>query len=557
MSYAEDLRNKIYGDICPENTVTAAIYARVSTNNLGQKESCDNQVAYAKYYISQHPNIKLVKVFIDDGISGKNDNNRPQYQEMLQMIKSGEIQVVIIKDYSRSNRSTNAFDLENILIENDATFINLANNHIDDLEDPDAALPRHIQYLVDAKYVRDQSRKGKITHQLRCKNKILSAKDISYGYIWDKINKSIIISAEQATVITIIFEEYVYRNGTPASIYRLLKSKGINLSERTISNILQDERYIGKFFINKRSSKLGTGRAKSKRFSLPKDQWVLIERPDLRIINDDLFIMAQRIRNSRQTIYAKQDKVTVQAHFQGTHNFSGKIFCSCCGKPYHFGYADRKSTIPIYRMRKHTDCECNINRLYEKDLEKIIRLALINAINQHEEACTHLEKVLTECIREIQNNGAEIKKLKSQKSAKEQKSDLLIDNLSADDLSDAAKTRIKTKINLLESEISELDKSISILESEKIDESYITDKVMNIKCAIADLKNFNVLDRDRILNYVDRIIVLKNGDLNIILKSGAIICYNQKNELVAPLLEKSAVMMRIQDARYSYTATYR
>ena len=141
LSYAEDLQNKIYGDICPENTVTAAIYARVSTNNLGQKESCDNQVAYAKYYISQHPNIKLVKVFIDDGISGKNDNNRPQYQEMLQMIKSGEIQVVIIKDYSRSNRSTNAFDLENILIENDATFINLANNHIDDLEDPDAALP--------------------------------------------------------------------------------------------------------------------------------------------------------------------------------------------------------------------------------------------------------------------------------------------------------------------------------------------------------------------------------------------------------------------------------
>ena len=112
MSYAEELRAKIYGDVCEENSVNAAIYARVSTNNLGQRESCDNQVAYAMDYISQHPNIQLRKVFIDDGISGKNDDNRPQYQQMLQMIRDGEIQVVIIKDYSRSwqTRISRRFD---------------------------------------------------------------------------------------------------------------------------------------------------------------------------------------------------------------------------------------------------------------------------------------------------------------------------------------------------------------------------------------------------------------------------------------------------------------
>ena len=272
MSYAEELRAKIYGDVCEENYVYAAIYARVSTNNLGQKESCDNQVAYAMDYISQHPNIQLRKIFIDDGISGKNDDNRPQYQQMLQMIRDGEIQVVIIKDYSRSNRSNNSFELEDFLVENDATFINLANGRIDDLEDPDAALARHIQYLVDAKFVKDQSKKGRITHQLRCKNKILSAKDCSYGYDWHKEDKTITKNEEQADIVRRIFEDYVYRNATPASIHKALQDEGINICGRTVSNIISDERYIGKFYINKRTTKLGTGRTKSKRIKLPKEE---------------------------------------------------------------------------------------------------------------------------------------------------------------------------------------------------------------------------------------------------------------------------------------------
>ena len=59
--------------------VRVVIYARVSTDNEGQKESCSNQVELAKRYIDNHPNIKLVAIYIDDGISGKNDFTRPQY----------------------------------------------------------------------------------------------------------------------------------------------------------------------------------------------------------------------------------------------------------------------------------------------------------------------------------------------------------------------------------------------------------------------------------------------------------------------------------------------
>lgn len=530
MSYAEELKSKIYGEICTENSVNAAIYARVSTNNLGQKDSCDNQVAYAMDYISRHPNIKLRKVFIDDGISGKNDDNRPEYQKMLRMIRAGEIQIVIIKDYSRSNRSNNSFELEDFLVENGATFINLANGRIDDLEDPDAALARHIQYLVDAKYVKDQSKKGRITHQLRCKEKILSAKDCSYGYNWNRDKKIITINEEQAVVVRRIFEDYVFRNDTPASIHRALKAEGISICGRTVSNIIQDERYIGNFHINKRTTKLGTGRTKSKRINLPREQWVLCERPDLRIVDSDLFEMAQRIHKSRITIYDKPDKKASQARFRGKHKYAGKVFCSVCGKPYQFGFADRAKTLPIYRIKTHSDCPNAIHRIFEQDLEEITKRALKKTIDQQEEVCTSLEKILTEIVEASQNNGDEISSLKKQKTSKEKQLDNLINQLSEDGLTEAAKKHIKDKINAITEEADRLTQTINDKESNKLDDSYITERLSSIREAISDLRNFTSIDRDRILNYIDRIDMQPNGDIEIYLKSGHVIVAKQHSD---------------------------
>ena len=183
-------------------------------------------------------------------------------------------------------------------------------------------------------------------------------------------------------------------------------------SGRTISNIIKDERYIGKFYINKRTTKLGTGRNKSKRIKLPKDQWVLVERPDLQIIDTELFEMAQRIHQTRITVYEKPDKKNTQVRFPGTHQFAGKIFCPVCGKPYNFGYADRNKTIPIYRIKSHSECTNPIRRIYESDMEEITRQALKKILNEQNEVCISLENILTECVEASQNSGNEIDKLK-------------------------------------------------------------------------------------------------------------------------------------------------
>lgn len=550
MNYAEELKKKIYGEETPENAVDAAIYARVSTTNLGQRESCNNQVAYAMDYISKHPNIKLQKIFIDDGISGKNEDNRPEYQKMLQMIRDGKIQAVIIKDYSRPNRSNNSFELEDILVENDATFINLAYGRVDDLEDPDAALARHIQYIVDANFVKAQSRKGRMTQRLRCKNKILSAKDCSYGYTWNPDDKTITINAEQAKVIQWIYEEYVYRNGTPASIHKKLNDKGIKICGRTVSNLIKDERYIGNFYINKRTTKLGTGHRKSKRIKLPKEEWVLCERPDLQIVDRELFEMAQRIHRARIAVYEKPDKEATQARFRGTHLFAGMIFCSTCGKAYQFGHADRQKALPIYRIKSHSDCTNPVRRIFEQDLEQITRQALKQIMDQHDEVCRSLETILTEIVTASQDNETEIVKLKKQRVSREKQIDNLIDQLSEGGLSEAAKNRIKNKINKITEEADRLADAIHGKESSKLDSTYVDEKMVSIRKAIADLRNFTSIDRDRILNYIDRIEMQPNGTIDLILKTGQVITISQPDTIDFPD-GHSVGKLRIQDVLYS------
>lgn len=519
MTIAEEIKEKLYlGSIEP---VRAVIYARVSTDNEGQKESCANQVVLAENYIAQHPNIRLVATYIDDGISGKNDFTRPQYNEMLQQLSSGGFDIIITKALSRLNRDElNSLLLRSMLLEHDATVITLEDGQIHDFEDINSDLLHSVKYAMDAQYVKQQSINARKTQELRIKRKELSAKDCSFGYDWHREDKSITINEEQAEVVRWIFEEYVYRNGTPASIYQKLQVKGINICGRTVSNIIQDERYIGNFYINKRTSKLGTGKTKSKLIKLPKEQWVLCERPNLQIVDADLFEMAQRIHRSRIMVHDKPDKKACQARFQGIHLYAGIIFCPVCGKPYQFGYADRKKTIPIYRIKKHSDCSNNVREIHEQDLKEITRIALKRIVKQPKDVCSSIEKLLADIVKDSRDNSEEIENLKKQHITREKQVDNLIVQLSEGGLTETAKNRIKDKINTITNESDRLIERIHVLESSSLDDSYVSDKLEGIKLALADLRAFNSIDRGKILNYIERIEMPPTGEVELILKSG-------------------------------------
>ena len=90
-----------------------AIYTRKS-KFTGKGESIENQIEKCKKFIEFKFNIdsKNVKIFIDEGFSGKNED-RPEYQQMINQIKSKQINSIVIYQLNRLGR--NARDIHNTM----------------------------------------------------------------------------------------------------------------------------------------------------------------------------------------------------------------------------------------------------------------------------------------------------------------------------------------------------------------------------------------------------------------------------------------------------------
>ena len=83
--------NKIY---------RAAIYVRLSKEDGDKVESDSiaNQRDLIRHFLADKPDIQLVDEQIDDGYSGATFD-RPSFQKMMEDVKSGKINCIIVKDY--------------------------------------------------------------------------------------------------------------------------------------------------------------------------------------------------------------------------------------------------------------------------------------------------------------------------------------------------------------------------------------------------------------------------------------------------------------------------
>ena len=72
-------------------------------SDVKQENSTNVQLEQVENYCNQN-NLKLDKVFIDKGISGTKQD-REKYQEVVELIKSGQVDTLIVLSLSRLSRS--------------------------------------------------------------------------------------------------------------------------------------------------------------------------------------------------------------------------------------------------------------------------------------------------------------------------------------------------------------------------------------------------------------------------------------------------------------------
>lgn len=86
---------------------STAIYARLSIENSRQseeKEVIENQINFCKSFIAENPDMELSSIFFDDGATGTNFK-RDGFQNLINHIESGEIDCVVVRDFSRFGRN--------------------------------------------------------------------------------------------------------------------------------------------------------------------------------------------------------------------------------------------------------------------------------------------------------------------------------------------------------------------------------------------------------------------------------------------------------------------
>lgn len=524
-------------------------YARVSTANEGQKESCSNQILLCEEYVKNNPEFKIVAKFVDDALSGGNDN-RPEYQNLLARIQEGDIRYIIAKSTNRLCRSTEVDgQLVKVCRENNVMIIFLDEHQVFNPYDGNAVMMHSFKMIIDQNFIYTQSSNGLIAHKQKCEKKLLNATDVRYGYKWDKENKRMVIDEEEAAVVRQMFEWYVFGGlGVNEIAYKLAEigvygaRSGKMLTANTVSSRLSDESYKGTFYINKKGSKLNIGvGAKPIRFDRPREEWVAVSGPA--IISDELFDFAQRIREERRNVYDKPSKEAVQARFKGFHLFAGKVFCGGCGSQFQFRYADRAKTIGEYKdyfskKKKSLDEVCNnteYNRIREETLISICQYSINVFLKSNEKCIDNIIKVIRDASEEALNDNSQLKTYQKRlnKLEKESKKNLeayrdVVDPDMKDDFMKMYQAN-KSEMNAIKNNIAQLEQSrISINELEK--------EISSIRAKVEDMKQIKTIDRNVVEKFIERIIIHKDGKIVVVLKFGSSFIAIQKEIITKHLL---------------------
>lgn len=383
--------------------IPTAIYARLSVENSGKSEDKDvirNQIEICKAYVEENPQFDLIETFVENGKTGTTFD-RPQFNRLMDDIKSGKIKCLIVRDLSRFGRDyieTGTY-LERIFPNIGLRFISVKERYDSfTVDTSNEALMIPLQNMINSLYSKDISRKVSSALKAEMEAGTFKTRNLPYGYMWGE-NKEVIIDEETAPFIKMIFQwkiegisiyqicKRLNDMNAPSAEYRKydtgVKSgdcqKATNWGNSTLYNILENPFYVGDTALKKTESALYKGiknhriRDKEKWLVYPNTHEAIISREDFEKVKSIMeFASAERQRKMAET-----DKI--RAKF--VNLFEDKIFCADCGKKMYFrkhkiDYSGCKNPKEIWKGMY--DCSTNVRRITPKCFSHHIQQELLN-----------------------------------------------------------------------------------------------------------------------------------------------------------------------------------
>lgn len=336
-----------------------AAYARVSDSRL--HHSLSTQISYYNRLIQAHPDWELAGVYYDEGVSGKHQDNRQGFQNLLHACEKREIDRILTKSIARFGRNTVELLSTVRQLRDIGVGVSFEKEGIDSLSSEGELMLTLLASVAQEESLNiSQNIRWKVRKKFE-QGLPYTPQDM-YGYRWQ--GDHYIIEPLEAQVIREVFKWYLDGASIP-QIATKLNHKGIltrlgnPFTVSSIREFFKQDAYYGSLVLQKtyredfsRNPKRNQGQ---------RDKFI-VEDAHEAIVSKDYF----------DRIIAEKEK-RYQENFKESHLQKGflrdKIFCSHCGKKM-IVRVDNKKVHQTVRYCCRTRDRCGKNSCISKTLSE-------------------------------------------------------------------------------------------------------------------------------------------------------------------------------------------
>lgn len=369
----------------------ATLYLRLSRDDGDKEESnsITGQRELLRDFLANHSDIREYTIRVDDGWSGSTFE-RPGFQKMMEDVKAGRTNCIVVKDLSRFGR--NYLDageyIEKIFPFLGVRFI-AVNDNYDSLggkkSSDDLIIP--FKNLINEAYCRDISVKIRTQLEIKRKKGQYLGSFATYGYLKDEQDKNKLVVDEFAADIVRDMFQWKLEGVSPQDIANTLNRLGVLSpmeykrslgmkfttpfktnpkavwSAATVIRILKNPVYTGVLIQGKATT---PSYKVHKRVTKAESEWCVIENNHEAIVSQMLFDNVQKVLRLDTRRSPEDEAVTL---------FSGMVFCGDCGasmvrKTVPAG--GKKYVYYVCSANKQDKTTCSPHRIRDNALEEIV-----------------------------------------------------------------------------------------------------------------------------------------------------------------------------------------
>lgn len=490
-----------------------AAYCRVSTDKEDQLNSLATQKEFFEEY-AKRTGDTLVRIYADEGITGTRTKSRKEFQRMMRDAEHGLFEQLCVKDISRLARNTvdllqSVRTLKSYGIETQFLTANMTSMG-------------NSEFVLTIFGALAQEESANTSKRVKFSKKINAEKgrvpNFVYGYDKTKGDYfNLKINETEVAVIRQIYQWYAEEGYGMAKIAHMLNEREIKTkrkyqwSANAVSTILTNELYTGKIINGKQEvGNFLTG----DRVNKAPEEWMVTERPDLRIIEPELYDKTQEILAARSKSFKLDKKRQSNKYLLST-----LIKCKECGWSFRRITRTYKNTYIRWVCSGHNGqgaerCP-NAVTVDEDELISVLEEYFAGVLKAKKNIIRYVVGEFERTYKAKNENDAYGKELKDKlsklKRTRQKYMDMYTDDLiSRDDLN--------AKIGGMRKEIERLENELHVVELNLDKSDQLEALIQNTFSSIETITDVRSMTNAQLKRIVQKILVDKDGNVDIYLR---------------------------------------